>query len=153
MMIFLLLMALYIIIPMVLMGYISGIFLLKSGPMNFSDLRKLLGLFFGIAVLWIYIKQVADESLRPIIENLFSISGHFIVSDVILSFYLLILSIIFQILINPWKLSKCFPYFLEHSIADNIRNAQIEEGEYYFYVGKIIKTNPWDSEYPKSGGI
>ncbi|MCC5465389.1 hypothetical protein [Pelosinus baikalensis] len=153
MIVFVLLMTLYIIIPIILMGYISGVFLLKSGPMKFSDLRRLLGLFFGITILWLYVEQVVSGSLRLLTKNFFSLSGHFMVSEATLSFCLFIILIVFQILINPWKLSICFPNFLEHSIAGNVCNAQNEEGEYYFYVGKIITTNPCDSEYPKPSGI
>ena len=135
------------------MGYISGISLLKSGPMKFSDLRTLLKMFFGVTVLWIYIELVVSGSLRLLTKNLFSLSGHFMVSEAILSFCLLIIPIIFQILINPWKLLTCFPYFLEHSITGNACNAQSEEGEYYFYVGKIIKNILCNPEYSKPGGI
>ena len=152
-MIFVLLMTLYIIVPIVLMGHISGIFLLKSGPMKISDLRRLLGLFFEITVLWIYIELVVSGSLQLLTRNLFSLSGHFMVSEAIVSFCLLIIPVIFQILINHWKLLTCFPYFLEHSITGNVRNAQSEEGEYYFYVRKIVKDISCDPEYPESGGI
>ena len=153
MMIFVLLMILYIFIPIILMGYISGIFLLKSGPMKFSDLRRLLGLFFGIPVLWLYVEQVISGSLQFSTKNLFSLSGHFMLSEAILYFYRWMRTTIFQSIINPWNLSKSFPYFLEHSITGNGSNAQSEEGEYYFYVQKIIKTNKCGQEYPKLGGI
>jgi hypothetical protein len=153
MIIFVLLMTLYIIIPIILMGYISGIFLLKSGPMKVFDLRRLLGLFFEITVLWIYVEQVVSGSLRLLIENLFSLSGHFMVSEAILSFCLLILSIIFYIIINLWKLSMYFPCFLEHSVSNNFRNAQIEEGEYYFYVEKNIQINSCHQGYLQFGGL
>lgn len=151
MMVFALLMTLYITMPVILMGYISGVFLLKSGPMKFSDLQSLLGLFFEIIGLWIYVQQVVSQNLRILIENLFSLSGHFIVSEAILSFCLLVGSIVFRIVMNPWKLSVCFPYLLEHTIASNVHYAQSEEGESYFYVGKIIKISPFNPEYTQPG--
>jgi hypothetical protein len=135
---------------MVLTGYLFGIFLLKSNPMKFSDLRKLLGLFYGTPVLWIYINQVLAGSLRPITRSFFSKSGHYIVSHTILSFCLLTIAIIFQILTSSWQ-SKCFPYFGEHFIASAVCNAQNEQGEYYYYVREIGGINPWNPEHPEPG--
>jgi hypothetical protein len=133
MMIFIVLITLYIIIPITLMGYVSGIFLLQSGPMKFSDLQDLLGLFFGTAIFWIYIKQIVSGCLRLVTENLFAISGHYMVSDAILLFCLLLLSVIFQIFTNPWNL-RCFPRSIGH-FGVSIRNAQEEEEEHndHFY--------------------
>ncbi len=146
-----LLIGIYITFPIILTGYLSGIFLCKSGPMKSSDLRILLGLFFGIAILWIYIKQVFSETIQPITENLFSIASHYMVSWEILSFCLLILSaIIVQLLVNLGK-SKRFPFFMVHSITGNVCNAQNEEGEYYIYVKHIVQIGPCNPEYPISG--
>lgn len=121
-----LLMALYIIVPIVISGYVIGIFLFKSDPMRLADLRKLLGLFFSIALIGIFIQQTIDESLRLITENLFSLSGHYVIFDAILSFYLLILLIIFQILTHPWK-SRRFFCFVGYFISNDIQNAQRKE--------------------------
>ena len=133
------LMTIYIIIPMVLTGYLFGIFLLQSSPMKLSDLRKLLGLFYRATVFWLYINQVLAGSLRPIANNFFSKSGHYIVSSTILFFCFLQITIIFQIMTSAWQ-SKCSSNF--EFIANAVFNARNKEEEYYFYVGKICGVNP-----------
>lgn|GEM_PF-1890051 len=137
------LMTIYIIIPMVLTGYLFGIFLLQSSPMKLSDLRKLLGLFYRAPVFWLYINQVLAGSLRPITNSFFSKSGHYIVSPTILSFCFLQITIIFQIMTSAWQ-SKCSSNF--EFIANAVFNARNKEEEYYFYVGKICGVNPWNPE-------
>jgi hypothetical protein len=123
MFILMLLMIFYITIPMILIGVLFGIFLLQASPMRLSDLRNLLGFYRSRSTL-VIIEQVVNRDLEPRIENLLSISGHYIVSHMILSYYLLLLSVFLQLL--PWK-SKCFPYFNEHFILANVSNAQNEE--------------------------
>ncbi|WWV70251.1 hypothetical protein SOV_15440 [Sporomusa ovata DSM 2662] len=149
MLLVLLFMTFYITIPIVFTGFLFGTFLFRSGSMKFADLQILLGLFFGITILWVYTEQVVSGILRLIIENLFSLSGHYMVSEAILSFSLLMMAIVFLILVNPWEL-KCFPNFSEHL---TVRNAYNEEGKHYFYVGKIIQNYPCDPESPKPGGV
>ena len=144
------LMTIYITIPMVIIGYLFGLFLLQSNSMKVSDLRKLLGLFYGTTVFWLYSNQVLAGSLQPITSNFFSKSGHYIVSYAILAFCLLMIAIIFQILISSWQL-KGSPYFGEHFIASAVCNAQNEQGEYYCYVREIGGIIPWNPEHPESG--
>ncbi|TWH48265.1 hypothetical protein Salpa_4411 [Sporomusa sp. KB1] len=124
MLIVLLFMTFYITIPLVFTGFLFGAFLFRSGSMKFADLQIILGLFFGSTILWVYTEQVVSGILRLIIENLFSLSGHYIVSEAIRSFSLLMMAIVFLILVNPWE-SKCFPNFPKHL---TVRNAYNEEG-------------------------
>ncbi|WP_371362163.1 hypothetical protein SRRS_33880 [Sporomusa rhizae] len=149
MLIVLLFMTFYITIPLVFTGYLFGACLFRSGSMMFADLQKLLGLFFGITVLWVYTEQIVNGSLRFLIENLFSLSGHYMVSEAILSFPLLMMVIVFLILINPWE-SKYSPSFSEHLI---VRNAHNEEGEHNFYVEKNNEICSCDPGYPSPGGV
>jgi len=141
MLILTLLMTFYITIPLILIGFIFGIFLLQASPMRLSDLRNLLGFYRSHSTL-VIIEQFVNRDIEPRIENLLSISGHYIVSHMILSFYLLLLSVFLQLLTSPWK-SRCFPYFNEHFILANVGNAQNEEEENYggiyyyrFYSGR-----------------
>ena len=124
-----LLLAIYIIVPTIITGYVFGIFLFKSGSMKFADLRKLLGLFFSMLLISAFIRHTIDESLRPIIENLFSLSGHYMISEAILSLYLLIL-LILLVLTQPWK-SRCFPYIVGHFTSNDIQNAHRKEEKHY----------------------
>lgn len=100
-----LLMAIYIIVPITIIGFVFGVFLFESGSMRPADLRKLLGLFFSIVLTTILIQQTIDEGFHFITDKLFSLSGHYVMSDAILSLYLLIL-LILLIEIQPWK-SRC----------------------------------------------
>lgn len=123
-----LLMAIYIIVPITITGYVFGVFLFESGPMRLADLRNLLGLFFSIALIKIFIQQ-SIESFHSITDNLFSLSGHYVISDAILSLYLLIF-LILLIQTQPWK-SRCFPCFIGHFTSNNTQNAQMKKEEHY----------------------
>ena len=124
-----LLMAIYIIVPITITGYVFGVFLFEAGSMRLADLRKLLGLFFSIALITIFIQQSIDDSFYSITDNLFSLSGHYVISDAILSLYLLIF-LILLIETQSWK-SRCFPCFIEHFTSNDTQNAQMKEEEHY----------------------
>ncbi|TWH46236.1 hypothetical protein Salpa_2203 [Sporomusa sp. KB1] len=122
-----LLMAIYIIVPIRITGYVFGVFLCKLGPMRIGDLRKLLGLFFPIVLISILIRQTIDKSLHHLTDNFFSLSGHYIISDAIFLVYLLIL-LILLILNQPWNSRYFLPRWAFY--LHDIQNAQRKEAEH-----------------------
>ncbi len=124
-----LLMAIYIIVPITITGYVFGVFLFEAGSMRLADLRNLLGLFFSIVLLTIFIQQSIEEGFHSITDSLFSLSGHYMISEAILSLYLLII-LILLIKTQPWK-SRCFPCFIGQFTSNDIQNAQMKEEDHY----------------------
>jgi len=127
--------AFVIFVSMVMIGYISGFFLFVTGPMKFSDLRPLLGLFFVCTImLYEFIPRLIAK-YPPSIESLFSVSGHYIIFTTILSVCLLALSLFFsnQVYVYFW-VAECFSIFTKkHILTANRENEEGEHNDIFYY--------------------
>lgn len=127
-----------IFVSMALIGYIVGFFLFVTGPMKFSDLRPLLGLFFACTIMLYEIIPRLIGKCPPFTESLFSLSGHYIISAVILSVCLFALSLFSRSLVYIYLwVAECFPIFTKKHIL--IAHRENKEGEHndIFYSGRI----------------
>jgi len=74
----------------------------------------------------------------PLIESLFSVSGHYIISATILSVCLLALSLFFLSLVYVYFwVAECFVIFIKKHILIANRENEEEEHNDIFYSGRI----------------